>query len=405
MAWISQIIESIIPTKPVAPGEPVALPFRMERGTFSTTARAAYRVSFSKPYPEPPTVVCSGGAKTGTVAPHTFRVRRITAPRVEVPIVPIVSLPTKPAFSPLSVPSITLTPPTLPTVSLPTVALSAPTMPTLGIPTGKEIADYIIKLKVPVTWRGRTYSVWWLKFGDPAAPTIDGRKWSALALHIDAAMGYAWWCDDILPGLSAIGETFWTFGDFWDTYIGTPIIKKVNEVTSMLTTQFRDTKYKVDKVISDIKTTVEWWESQIKSEIEDKIKVGWTTLTGHVSKLDSEVTTKLNPIMTEVTGAIDRIRASIEPSFIILKSEVDAKLGRLGSEMTRFSDDANYIWEGMSAEVMKGLDKGIKGLYNLVGVREGVFLNPVAVRDVTRDGFTIEGTEGGTYYWVAIGFP
>ena len=401
--WIQQIIDKIIPTAPPVPGEPISLPFRLERGSFRTTERKPYRVTFSQPYPEPPTVICAGGARSGKIEPYSFRVKKITAPKVGVPAVPVVSLPSKPTFVPLSFPTLTL--PTLshPSITPPTVSLKLPSLPSLKVPTGSEIVDYIVKVKVPVVWRGSTYRVWWLKFGDPAAPTIDGRKWSALALAIDAAAGYAWWCDDILPSLGVIADTFSAFGEFWDTYIGGPIIKKVNEAFTSLTDTFSDTKTKVEGYISDLKSKIETWSEGLKAEITSKVNAGWSTIQSYTSRLSSEVSTKLNPVIDEIRNAVDRIKSSLEPAFLSLKTEVDSKLNALGTELSRFSDEANYIWEGLADEVIKGLTKGIEGIYNMVGIREGVLLTPVAVSEVTRDGFTIEGTENGVYYWMAVG--
>jgi hypothetical protein len=391
--WISL---PSIPGLPPTPPTEIKLPFRIETGEFTADRTGPVRVSFSKAYPDKPTVSVMGFVRTGTMP---------TPPKV-LPTTKITP-PTFPALSEVTVPSIVAPP--VKEVAVPEVKISPiqALFPSLDVKLGfygcdrtHKVGEVTVESTYPLPFRGikelaivwytaekkevkrdkvsfpeprcplcfqvytRTFpteadykrALWnfWFRLGQQGAPWgfgwIAGRITGPLASGVDGLLGRAVEFGEYLGGLgreeifNALARTT------------TEVNKGISELTSRVTETFKSFAGNVKTVVdSAIKSFSEVVNSRLLSHIRD----------------DSE-----------------KSRAVIE---------------NLKAELTRFTADINRALEVETKNAEMALKEATDNIKMMAGLREGVLLTPVSVSEVTTTGFTIEAVKGSRYQWIAIG--
>lgn len=454
---IKGIIERIVAPPPV-PGEPtpIELPFRMEWGEFQTPEAKPYRITFSQPFADLPSVQCAGSARVGEVkppvfVPYEFRPLRVTAPVLEIPVVPSVVF---------KVPSIEApTIPAPPTVRTPTFEKPTVDVPTVSIPSVPTVDIATLTIPLPAL-RAPTF----VAVPIPSLLELMRSLRSTIIGLLDELWPHAWPCARVglLEARRTVEIIFHdrvatVWSSFFDTIkrnIETSIRGLLSDVDYNIKELVRwgrdDIKGRIEAAFSDARAKVMGSFSGLKSEVDSKLGATKTSIEGTMAKTKREIEEKIGRtfdsilacwrdivegmraievLKPEVEGKVGRTFKSIydsslankeviEKAFTSLKSEVDTKMSKWISETIRITDGFNYTFEAMTAEALKGLKhtteqahkavvESIKGLYAMLGVRTGVFVTPVAIKEVTKEYFTIEGVLSngcpGRFWWFAIG--
>lgn len=415
-SWVSQVIEKLFPAP--QPGGTIELPFRIEHGEFTTAEARTYRISFSKPYPKAPTVLCAGSIRAGKVSPPAI----YTAPSVTPPA----------AISPAQLSSTLLKSLTdmVPGLAIPP-SISVPSIDTIKDAVNREWTSFRFsevdgKVRESVEELGRQLNAITeiknrvsdliTRFIHPNGPICPSIKWiydsrvvdltgkrlfeypdparrdrTCLWYIVDNLTGREMWSDNIA---SACQKNMDFFRAVIDSVIGEPL--------------------------QNLKNAVERLEASL-SRIKDALDRAWSTIckakdiaTTVLDKEKAEIQDKLSASLTELRDKWTQLRDGTAAVISRYNSEIQSSINAFNTDLRRFSDaigdrlmkQYSEIREGMgrlSAQAYDSVDKAIKGLYQMTGVREGVLLVPVAISRVDASGFEIEGVPGGRYWWMAIG--
>jgi gas vesicle protein len=371
------------------------LPFRIETGSFRAEKSGPVWQSFSKPFPQSPTVLVIGRVRTGT----------LPTPPKPTPTTKVVP-PSVPPISPVSVPTVAAPP--IPTVRTPTIKVEPfeSLFPTMDVRLGcflcertpHKIGEMHVDTK-PLPFRGiKELAVVWktaegtevrrdrIPFSPPLCPihfqpatrevSEDEYKKAVWDYwwHVgsdNAPWGFGWLAGRITApmgsGLDGAIKNAIDFGN----YIGklssdqtfktlSEETKKVKEMTSDLIAKVNDT---LAKLTSNIKDTIDRYSSSLV--------------------------------------------AQINAGYARFKGEIETKYGRFletqKEEIQRWCEELNRALATETENAMKALKEATENIRRMEGLREGVLATPVALRRVTPSGFEIEAVEGATYDWLAIG--
>jgi gas vesicle protein len=455
--WISGIISAITPTTTPEAGKPIELPWRIEWGEFSTTEAREYRVDFSKPFGSIPAVICSGYARAGEVkTPPPYTPPRITEPTYVSPV----SLPI-PAISKVTEKNTALL--TSPTITVPDFSgvkssydswwsgrnlsglkstLSSALTSLRGLTSGLDsIKSYIASadsalssIRTKLDEFRRTFSdrvnyflagkipliTWYGNYATDA--TLGeyrswGGKYKKLAwFWFDEVTGHTWVSDDIADGFE---KGYTQMEVLW---------KQLSEPISKLKDSLDQWVKEIDDFHTKLSGQIKSFIDNAKSQISNLTKPDGTGSLDIVSRFTDWLQGDIGSVIANQSTEISKLRDtlnSIKTKWEELRNTIDGVIGdfknelsrasySFGTDAKRFSDEyygrIHAIWDDASRAIGDAISKAyesvttaINGLYDMVGVRKGVFITPVAIKSVTREYFTIEGTKDGEYEWMAIG--
>jgi gas vesicle protein len=388
-------------TLPIAiPGiAPVAvqatLPFRIETGSFRAEKSGPVWQSFSKPFPQSPAVVVIGRVRAGT----------LPTPPKPTPTTKVVP-PSVPSISPVSVPTITAPP--VPTVRTPTVKVEPfealfPTMEvTLGCFLCERVPHKVGEMHVdnkPLPFRGiKELAVVW--------KDIEGKEVRRDKVPFSAPL-----CPvHLLPATSSVDEDTFkkAVWDYW-WHVGSDNAPwgfgwLAGRITAPMGSGFD----------GSIKNAIDFGNYIGKLSSDQTFKT-LSEETKKVKAMTSDLTAKVNDTLDKLTSnikdTIDRHTSSlvgqINAGYAKFKGEVETKYGRFLEgqrvEIQRWCDELNKALATETENAKKALQEATENIRRMEGLREGVLATPVALRRVLPTGFEIEGVEGATYDWVAIG--
>jgi gas vesicle protein len=455
--WISGIIEAITPKTTPQAGQPIELPWRIEWGRFSTTEPREYRVPFSKPFGVVPTVICSGYARAGEVKPPPpYTPPKITEPTYVSPL----SLPV-PAISKVTEKNTALyTPPTITVPDFSGVkssydswwsgrnlsglksALSTALSNLRGLLSGldsiksaiasadsalssirskldefrrtfQDRVNYFLSGKIPL--------ITWKSYSATDATLGEYRSWGGMTKRLawywfDELTGHTWVSDDLADGFES---GYVQMERLW---------KQLSEPISKLKDSLDQWIRQIDEFHTKFSEQVKSFIDNAKSQISNLTKPDGTGSLDIVSRFTDWLQGDIGSVISSQSTELGKLRDtlnSIKSKWEELRNAIDGVIGDFKNELSRASytfgtdakrfSDAYYermhaIWDDASRAIGDAISKAyesvttaINGLYDMVGVRKGVFITPVAIKSVTRDYFTIEGTKDGEYEWMAIG--
>jgi len=350
--WIQDVIDRIrIPRRPrdveYAPAEgeeEVSLPFRIERGRFTTPDNRVYIVEFSRPYSDIPTVACIATVRGGEVSPEPF-----APPSFDAPALPR--------------PSVNLPEIEVPEISVPEITevreveeVPEPSLPSLDLPDETE-PNWEELRQALYNFNRQRLDFWGITNYPPFS-------WIADAI--------ASWKTD-----GQIEELQW----LWDNIINRRIFQWMRstkdrteswagELTSSLTSYLSNVRSKLNATIANVDSLRDG-HTNLKIEIEDK----WQNMVNSIRARWNDLKTQLEENIGE-TWAGEILEA-------------------INNTLSGFSEATRQAFEAQS--------RSIQALYTMLGVPRGVFATPANVHDVTTTGFEVQGIAGATFYWLSIG--
>ncbi|MEM1793115.1 MAG: hypothetical protein QXE92_02615 [Thermofilaceae archaeon] len=366
----------------------------VEVGVSVASNRGWNTVVFNKPLPFP-VVVASLSLTIGEHEPKKFPAPSISIPKITVNPPSPPEVPQPPQIEPQIPPPPQVTVPQV-SISIPQIELPKP--PTITPPQ-------IQSVEIPRISRP-----------DFAAKLTE----EAVKMSVVAALGY-WGIYDWMKWsvVSGIIKMAWYVGSvlnmMWDSYIQPQINNvrdKINEtiaktveamrtVTNITasaintaTSQLRDkTQDALNSMRSNIEQSINSALKNLKTTIEEAVKESMTATSQIIKTSLNSTTSKLNEnIKTAVNNAANSIINNVNNSLSDMQRQIEEAINSLSSQVSR--------------EIANSVEASIASIYEICSMPEGWRLTPVIIRNINQTGFEWWSPQkGATLNWIAISLP